>query len=275
MDKIDSKSSQYLKRTWLNKMRRTTTNLPTASAKKLVSIVKTACSPSSSSPLMHARLIKILISLDEDHVLNQKTMLRDYIEPAIKMLFLYNELVQRRYGSATADAGKLATYGIGHCHGLSSVAAAILYPLCHVLGIYTRYCGGYTFERRAGASCTTAEEVFPSNKYHVPMKKNSATSTPRSQMNTPRSQSSNIQAQQEQQHVVSKMSSETHVSNTVERHQSLELALFPSMEMCLFDLTRARLNLEYVGVDTIWAYTEGPDGLYANGKAMLESKVSH
>jgi hypothetical protein len=61
----------------------------------------------------------------------------------------------------TVDAAKLATYGIGHCHGLSSVMAALLLPFCHVLGIYVRYCGGFHFKRhQAGEMLRTWQNVL-------------------------------------------------------------------------------------------------------------------
>lgn len=42
----------------------------------------------------------------------------------------------------TGSAGKLALYGQGNCHGVSSTMASFLYPFRHMLGVDLKYRGG-------------------------------------------------------------------------------------------------------------------------------------
>jgi hypothetical protein len=119
-----------------------------------------------SSPLMKARMIEILLLLEKDYwkrrekiimgdkekmgdeplPQSQEHMLKSVFAKAMNMQCLYEGLDKHRF-CRTSDSAKLATFGTGHCHGLSSVMAALLYPFSHLLGIYQRYTGGYHFER--------------------------------------------------------------------------------------------------------------------------------
>ena len=60
---------------------------------------------------------------------------------------LYAGLDKHRFGAQCFAACELSVYGIGHCHGLSSIFAACLYPLSPILGVYVRYTGGFHFDR--------------------------------------------------------------------------------------------------------------------------------
>eukprot|EP00658_Telonema_sp_P-2_P000368 TRINITY_DN10131_c0_g1_i3.p1 TRINITY_DN10131_c0_g1~~TRINITY_DN10131_c0_g1_i3.p1 ORF type:complete len:805 (-),score=84.52 TRINITY_DN10131_c0_g1_i3:9-2423(-) len=53
------------------------------------------------------------------------------------------------------DAGRLATYGQWHCHGMASVFAAMLLPFCAVVGFEVRYRDGYWY--RPPNNTTTAD----------------------------------------------------------------------------------------------------------------------
>ena len=52
---------------------------------------------------------------------------------------------RRRYCGDSVP--RLATFGQGHCHTVSSTMYSVLHPFCSALGIDLKYRGGYTFDR--------------------------------------------------------------------------------------------------------------------------------
>lgn len=89
---------------------------------------------SYDSLLMKARLLELMFLIEDCKT--QKEMVKK-VELMMNMTCLYEGLDIFRY-CRSEDPAKLSTYGTGHCHGLTSVFASLLYPFQHLLGIYMR-----------------------------------------------------------------------------------------------------------------------------------------
>ncbi len=60
----------------------------------------------------------------------------------------FNEGDQKKVQSdrfKVEEIGKLAMYGQGNCHGVSSTMAGFLWPFCELLGIELKYRGGFSY----------------------------------------------------------------------------------------------------------------------------------
>ena len=111
-----------------------------------------------ASPLLRARLLEILLQIEHRHPKSRPDLLTT-IRRCLNLTCLYQKLDRRRY-CRSDDVGKLATYGTAHCHGMTSVLAAVLYPFSHVFGLYQRYTGGYSGFVRAVPLSDSTEVVL-------------------------------------------------------------------------------------------------------------------